>query len=273
MLRHVRQVREGTGARPLASPLLLSCVQEGRHSLNTTQLAARLFQLQQLDLEVDRLRSELQAITTALQGGTRLRKLRMEYDAAQQQVQSGLQQQKDAEWHLEEIQQRLHTQEQRLSLYSSYNTTVAAKELRSLQQAVQHLQAQQNRQEEVTLEIIDTVEALQEEAERKRIALQQAEQEWQQETAALIARRDQLEARQRDVMRKREQLANSIESNFVTRYMTLRRTKQGHAISRVDQNSCQWCRVILTPSELQRVRTSSDLQTCMNCGRILYYER
>ncbi len=237
------------------------------------QLAARLFQLQQLDLELDRLRSELQAIATALQGGTRLRKLRLEYDDAQQQVQSGLQQQKDTEWHLEEIQQRLHAQEQRLSLYNNSTTAVSAKELQSLQQAVQHLRAQQNRQEEVTLEIIDTVEALQEEAERKRIALEQAEEEWQQETATLITRRDQLEARQRDVTRKREQLAGSIESNLVARYMILRRTKQGHAISRIDQNSCQWCRVILTPSELQRVRTSSDLQTCMNCGRILYYER
>jgi len=241
--------------------------------LNTMQLAARLFQLQQLDLELDRLRSELQAIATALQGGTRLRKLRLEYDDAQQQVQSGLQQQKDTEWHLEEIQQRLHAQEQRLSLYNNSTTAVSAKELQSLQQAVQHLRAQQNRQEEVTLEIIDTVEALQEEAERKRIALEQAEEEWQQETATLITRRDQLEARQRDVTRKREQLAGSIESNLVARYMILRRTKQGHAISRIDQNSCQWCRVILTPSELQRVRTSSDLQTCMNCGRILYYER
>lgn len=241
--------------------------------MNTMQLAARLFQLQQLDLELDRLRSELQAIATALQGGTRLRKLRLEYDDAQQQVQSGLQQQKDTEWHLEEIQQRLHAQEQRLSLYNNSTTAVSAKELQSLQQAVQHLRAQQNRQEEVTLEIIDTVEALQEEAERKRIALEQAEEEWQQETATLITRRDQLEARQRDVTRKREQLAGSIESNLVARYMILRRTKQGHAISRIDQNSCQWCRVILTPSELQRVRTSSDLQTCMNCGRILYYER
>ncbi|HEY7419675.1 MAG TPA: C4-type zinc ribbon domain-containing protein, partial [Ktedonobacteraceae bacterium] len=235
--------------------------------MNTMQLAAHLFQLQQLDLELDRLRSELQAIATALQGDTRLRKLRLECSIAQQQVQAALQQQKDAEWHLEDIQQRLQTQEQRLN-----NGTVAhAKELQALQQAVQHLHAQQSRQEEVTLEIIDTVEALQEEAERKHIALQQAESEWQKETAALTMRHDELEARLRDATRKREQLAGSIENSFVTRYMTLRRTKQGHAISRIDKNSCQWCRVILAPSELQRVRTSSELQTCMNCGRILYY--
>lgn len=247
----------------------LSCAQKGRCPLSTTQLAACLFQLQQLDLELDRLRSELQSVSAALQGSTRLRKLRLEYHSAQQQAQTGLQQQKDAEWHLEDIHRRLQTQEQRL-----YNGTIIhSKELQSLQQEVQRLRAQQNRQEEVVLEIIDTVESLQQEAERKRIALQQAEDNWQQEAAALIAQRDQLEACQRDIARERDQLAASIENGFVTRYMTLRRAKQGRAISRVDQSSCQWCRVILTPSELQRVRTSSDLQTCMNCGRILYYER
>lgn len=242
---------------------------EREASLNTTQLAARLFQLQQLDLELDRLRSELQTIVTALQGDSRLRKLRLEYNTAQKELQAALQEEEDAMQHLDDIEQQLKKQEKRLF----DGTVTREKELRSLRHAVQQLLAQQSLQERVTSEIIDTVEALQEEAKRKQIALQQAEGEWQQETATLTTRRDQLEERLSDVTGKREQLANSIENSFVTRYMTLRRTKQGHAISRIDKNSCQWCRVILTPSELQRVRTSSELQTCMNCGRILYYER
>ena len=147
------------------------------------------------------------------------------------------------------------------------------KELASLRQEVQHLQAQQTRKEEQVLEVMDAAESLQEIAQRKSEALKQGEQAWQRENAALVVRRDQLQARQQELQQKRAQLATNVDAQVLTRYETLRRTKQGRAVSKVEQNICQWCRVILTPSELQRVRISVELLYCANCGRILYYER
>ena len=76
-----------------------------------------------------------------------------------------------------------------------------------------------------------------------------------------------------DLQGKRQQLVVGLNEDVVKRYEAMRKTKQGRAISRIEQNSCQWCRVILTPSELQKVRISPELQTCLNCGRILYYQR
>jgi predicted nucleic acid-binding Zn-ribbon protein len=147
------------------------------------------------------------------------------------------------------------------------------KELASLQQEAQHLRAQQTRKEEQALEVMDAAEALQETAKRKSDALKQAEQSWQQESYTLTARRDQLQARQQELQKKLTQLTANVDPQFLNRYETLRRTKQGRAVSKVEQNACQWCRVTLTPSELQRVRVSSELQCCTNCGRILYYDR
>jgi predicted nucleic acid-binding Zn-ribbon protein len=237
--------------------------------MSTTQTAATLFQLQQLDLELDRLSAEQQAIRHSLQGNHRLQKLRSEYHAAEQQVQVGLQAQKEAEWALEDINSRLKVQEQRL-----YNGTVVnAKELQSMQQEVQNLRAQQGRQEDRVLEVIDSAESLQEMAEQKQARLQEAEETWKQESSSLIGRSDQLEAHIHELRQKRVQLTSTVESALIERYDKMRRTKQGRAISRVEQNSCQWCRVILTPSELQHVRMSAELQTCTNCGRILYYDR
>jgi predicted nucleic acid-binding Zn-ribbon protein len=237
--------------------------------MSTTQVAAQLFQLQLLDLDLDRWRAELQAVHNALQGNPELRELRKEYNSAQQQLQAALQQQKEAEWGLEDINRRLATQEKRLY----HGATVTAKELQSLQQEVQRLRAQQSRQEETVLELIDVAESLQEEAQRRLTALQQAEEDWQRESAALIARHDQLQARQQELEGKRKELTRVFDEALLARYTALMRAKQGRAVSKVEQNSCQWCRVILTPSELQRVRISPELQTCMNCGRILYYDR
>lgn len=238
-------------------------------SMSTTQLAAQLFQLQQLDLELDRLSAEMQALATALQGSAELQKRRAEYKHAQQQLQAGLQAQKDAEWTLEDINKRLKAQEQRLFSGSVSN----AKELQSLQNEVQRLRAQQSHQENTTLEVIDTAEELQEAAQSRRDALQKAEEAWQHEAASLITRRDQLVTHQQELQAKRATQASNIDSTLLARYDGMRRTRQGRAVSKVEQNACQWCRVILTPSELQHVRVSSELQTCTNCGRILYYDR
>jgi uncharacterized protein len=237
--------------------------------MNTTQLAAQLFNLQQVDLELDRLTAELQSVTHSLQGNAGLKRLRAEYKAAQQQLQIGLQAQKEAEWALEDVNNRLKGQEERLFSGGVSNP----KELQSLQNEVQRLRGQQSHQEEVTLEVLDVAETLQETAQRKYVALKQAEDAWEQEAASQVARRDQLEMKQQELQKKRKELSSGIEQEILLRYDTLRRTKQGRAVSKVEQNSCQWCRVILTPSELQQVRINPELQMCTNCGRILYYDR
>ncbi len=237
--------------------------------MSTTKITATLYQLQQLDLELERLIAEQQALVSSLQGDSTLKRLRAEHNIAQQQLHSGLQAQKEAEWALEELDQRLRTQEQRL--YSG--TVTNPKELYALQQEVQRLRAQQNRQEEMALEVILATESLQETTNNKAEALRQAEEKWAEANAAGVIRRDQLEAKRQELQAKREQFVRDIDTELLKRYEALKRTKQGRAVSKVEQNSCQWCRVILTPSELQRVRVSSDLQMCSNCGRILYYDR
>ena len=237
--------------------------------MSATQNAAALYQLQQIDLELDRLTTEQQNLSQSLQDNPVLQKARVEHRNAQQQLRDSQQAQKEAEWTLEDLSRRLSTQEQRL-----YNGSVSnPKELASLQQEVQRLRAQQGRQEDRVLEVIETTETLQEVAQRKAKVLHQAEENWQKENAAMLLRREQLDTRKQEVQAKRTAFANGVDAALLSRYESMRRTKQGRAVSKIEQSSCQWCRVILTPSELQRVRIHSDLQTCSNCGRILYYDR
>jgi len=237
--------------------------------MSTTQIAATLYQLQQIDLELERLLSEQQTLTRTLQGDSTLAKARAEHRIAQQQLQSGLQAQKEAEWALEELDQRLKQLEQRL--YSGSVTN--PKELYAVQQETQHLRAQQSRQEEMTLEVMDATDTLREMAKQKNEALQRAEEAWSQFNASSVQRGEQLESKRQEIQARRDQFAGSIDADLLKRYETLKRSKQGRAISRVEQSSCQWCRVILTPSELQRARASKELQLCGNCGRILFFDR
>lgn len=237
--------------------------------MNTTQVPAVLYQLQVVDLELDRVVAEKQSISTSLQGSSKLRRLRAEYDTARQQTLSGQQAQKEAEWSLDDTNQRLALNERRL--YSGLIQN--GKELQVLQHELQNLRAQVNRQEERLLEVMDATESLAESEKQKAASLKQSEEDWKQETLAAQARQEQAEVRGLELQEKRQKLSATLSEPLLKRYETMRRTKQGRAVSKVDQNSCQWCRVILTPSELQLVRISPELQTCTNCGRILYYER
>src|SRR5437762_971285 len=142
--------------------------------MSTTQIAAALYRLQQLDLELERLVAEQQAVGKSLQGNARLQELRVEHDRAQQQLHSGLQAQKEAEWALEDLTRRLGMQEQRL--YSGMVSN--PKELNALQQEIQHLRTQQGRQEDTFLEVMEVAEALQEETRRKAETIQQMEEAW-----------------------------------------------------------------------------------------------
>jgi predicted nucleic acid-binding Zn-ribbon protein len=237
--------------------------------MSTTQVAAALYQLQQIDLELERLAAEGQAIAQALQGNPQAQKLRQEQRMLQQRLQAALRAQQEAERALEDLNRRLNVQEQRL--YGGAVTN--PKELNAAQQEAQNLRGQRSHQEDKTLEAMDAVESLQASVASVDEALQQAEAAWTHESAALVQRREQVAQRTRAAQEKREQLATRIDAEILNRYNALRRAKQGRAVSKVEQNSCQWCRVILTASELQHVRVSQVLQTCTNCGRILYYDR
>jgi predicted nucleic acid-binding Zn-ribbon protein len=237
--------------------------------MNTTQIAASLYQLQQLDLELERLSAEQQAVASSLQGNATLQKLHTAQHTAQQQLRASLKVQREAESTLEDLGRRLKAQEQRL-----YSGTISnPKELNALQQEIQHLRLQQSHQEEVTLEAMDAVETSQEKAQRTEQALHEEEEAWTRQSTTLLTRRDQLATRRQELELKREQLATKLDSDLLNRYDRIRRTRQGKAVSKVEQGSCQWCRVILTPRELQHVRISTELQTCSNCGRILYFDR
>jgi len=189
--------------------------------MSTTQIAATLYQLQQLDLELERLIAEQQALVHSLQEDAALRKARAEHRIAQQQLQAGLQSQKEAEWALEELDQRLQLLEQRL--YSG--TITNPKELYAVQQETQHLRAQQSRQEEMTLEVMDATDTLKELVQQKAEALQRTEEDWTQKNASSVVRRDQLDGKQQELQAKRDQFVRNIDAELLKRYDALKRTK------------------------------------------------
>lgn len=234
--------------------------------MSRTTRAASLYQLQQLDGEVERVAAEAQAITAALQDDSALRQAKQDVEAAQRAFQQRQQALRFAEQELADLAARIKAHNNRL--YSGSLTN--PRELGSLQQEVQHLREVHSAQEDRVLEAMAAAEDAQALVERNKARADAAEKARQQDQTSLVERQRQVEARLTELRERRQSLAESCEPPLLQRYEQIRRTRGGKAVALAEGGTCQGCRVSLTASDMQRLRTSADVTTCSNCGRILY---
>jgi predicted nucleic acid-binding Zn-ribbon protein len=228
--------------------------------------AASLYQLQQLDSEVERVAAEAQAISAALQDNTPVRQATQELETAQHALRQRQQALRAAEQELADLAARIKTHNDRL-----YSGNISnPRELGSLQQEVQHLRELHNAQEDHVLEAMAALDDAQALVASKTAQREAAEKSRQQEYSRLTERQRQVEARLAELHQRRQNQAESCDPSLLQRYEQIRRMRGGKAVALAEGGTCQWCRVSLTASDMQRLRTSAEVTTCSNCGRILY---
>jgi len=228
--------------------------------------AAPLYQLQQLDAEIERVLAEYQAITAALRDDTALRQAIQAFEAAQQTL-------KQQQHILQAAEQELSSLEGRLKSHSDrlYSGALAnPRELGALQQEIGHLRQLRSAQEDRVLEAMSATEAAQLQVTASSRTRERLEEARQQEQGTLRKRQQQAEARLSTLRQQRQQQAESIDSSLVQRYEQIRKLRGSKAVVLAEGGMCQGCRVALTASDAQRLRTGSDVITCGNCGRMLY---
>jgi predicted nucleic acid-binding Zn-ribbon protein len=71
---------------------------------------------------------------------------------------------------------------------------------------------------------------------------------------------------------ERQVATSQISKEMLTIYENIRQKKKGFAVSLISEQACSACGYELTPAEVQKARTSTDLFYCSSCGRILYSE-
>ena len=131
--------------------------------------------------------------------------------------------------------------------------------------------SQQRDHEDVLLDIMvetDDAEALLGDLQN---TLERIEAARPQQVAELTRSKDELEWELALLQEERNQTAPEIPPDLYGIYESLRRSKNGHAIAKVERGMCQGCRLSLSTMELQRARASrSGVVQCSSCRRILY---
>lgn len=228
--------------------------------------ARQLYELQEVDLEIEAKREALSSVERQLGESEALVQGRAALGLEQQHLAQLDKAQRDAEWEVDDLRTKAAELEKRLYGGSVRNP----KELVSLQEQVEHLKRKRREGEDQLLDIMTEVEAVQKGVDSKSSELVRCEEEWRQEQQALSQEQAELQAALATLEGRREELSSRIDAASLELYHSLRAKRQGRAVAKVEQGMCQGCRIVLPMTELQRARMGQELVQCSSCGRILY---
>jgi len=226
--------------------------------------ASQLYQLQEVDLELESNRQAQQDIAGQLGESQALVSARQRIVREEETLKEQEEQQQSVEWEIDDITGKLNRAEEEL-----YSGRVGnPKELTGLQQEVEALKTRRSQLEDRVLEIMDRVELAAKNVAVLNAELKTLEEEWQSQQKRLSSQLEQIKTVLGDLEQQRQALAAGIDSEAIGVYQELKKQK-GTAVARVEQGICHGCRISLPVTELQRTRSGS-LVRCSSCGRILF---
>lgn len=227
--------------------------------------APELLALQETDQALDRARARLAEVESQLGESEELitaREAAEERRLAVTQLRSRL---SDAEWSVEEIRVKATGVETKL-----YGGTVRnPKELSDLDADLSSLKVQVAKREDVLLTLLVEIEDAEAELAAAEATLAEVESGWDQQQAALLSEKGQLEPEIASLQARRDGQTPRMDASSLRLYGLLRDRHGGQAVAGVERGMCQGCRITLPMSVLQKARSGANLVQCVSCERIL----
>ena len=227
-------------------------------------IARELFELQEVDLEIESNEQAIRQMTARLGESPAVLRAGSELASEKERLKELDQQQRSLEWEIGDTGARLaRTEEQ---LYSGRTTN--PKELTSLQQEAVGLKARRSGLEDKALKVMEQAEAAAARADGIASRLEELKAGWQAEQKQLKSGIEERKKQLAGLREKRASLSAGIEPEAARFYADLRERK-GTAVARVEQGICRGCRISLSSAELQRIKGGALIE-CSSCGRILF---
>lgn len=225
-----------------------------------------LYDLQELDLELERKRAEMVKLQGKLGEPQELIEARAALEGDNEALKSLIGERRSLEVELQGLEDKLRTLEKQL-----YGGSMRSpKELLAREQELASLKHRKGLHEDQVLALMERIDAQQAKVEQATRDLEAGTALWQSEHRRLQEEIQHLQSLVAELLPRREGLAAGVEPALLARYQSLRPAKHGVAVARVERGLCQGCRIAIPSSDLQRARASRDIVLCNSCGRILY---
>ena len=228
-----------------------------------------LYELQALDLEIQRREEELAEVQARLADDSRRVQAYRRLAVLERKVSELGTSRRQSERAVETIERRISEIDRRM--YGGMVTN--PRELEAYQEERESLANNRSEEEDRLLEFMVEMEDAEELRDAAKSEFDRVENERRQEVAELSARRNELAAELPDLQARRGDMAAEFAPSLLATYENARRTRGGQGAALVDRRGlCHGCRLVIPNAELARVRAGQELALCGNCSRILIYD-
>ncbi len=224
-----------------------------------------LYQLQQVDSQLDEARARLAEIEASLTESPSLRQARAEVAGREKQLRDLQRRQRDLEDTIEDIVAKIKELDDKL--YSGKVTN--PKELDGYYQEQLQLKARQRQLEDQMLEVMLALETATAQLTEARKRLAEVEADWARDQDRLREEHQRLLEQVEALSGERARIAARVDRLDLAVYEQLRQTRGGRAVAVVERGACSGCRVVLPVTDFQKVKSGQGLVRCGTCGRIL----
>ena len=225
-----------------------------------------LHELHLVDLEIWEQETTLKELVRQLEDEEGLKRARKRRQTQEEQLADLERQQRDADSTLSDIQAKLIPLQKKI--YSG--SVVNPRELEALEQETKVLTKRLSDAEDKSLSLMESVETAQKAVDVARKELATVEEQRLNEVERLSADKKRIEGQLTKLGVKRQGIATTIDADAITLYESLRSSRGGTAVAKVERGMCQGCRITLPMSAVQQARLGKNVVQCTSCGRILY---
>ena len=226
----------------------------------------QLYEIQELDLRIAECNSIISSVDSQIGDREELDAIHRELDTQSDFLSQLRVKQRSQELDVESAREKL--QEIDGKLYGG--TVTNLRELGGFEKEAAFLRS---RLEELDDNLLDAMEKL-EEAQMRVASLEnetnRAEEHWRVNQKDLAERRGQAEETLAGLETTRQGLVAQVGPQELRLYESLRLSKGGVAIAKVERGLCRGCRMTLPTNQIQRARGGRETVLCNSCGRILY---
>jgi uncharacterized protein len=226
----------------------------------------KLYRLQQLDSQIDRVKGRLQEIENALNDHQALEQAEKQSRQAASDLESSRKNLRKAESTVNDQRVKIETTE--ATLYGGKVRN--PKELQDLQNEAAALKRYLSVLEDRQLEAMLEEEAAVNVDHQARIALELAQAKDEGGRSRLVEEQNRLLKDLGHLHEERQAAAGSIPAGDMSMYESLRKTRRGLAVTLVKEKACSACGTTLSATLLDAAMKSDQISRCEGCGRILY---
>lgn len=180
---------------------------------------------------------------------------------------------KEIEVNRKDLENQVQTLEERIQKYEQQKlATKKNEEYQAYDHQIETLKKEITSLEDRELELMEAAEAQKPIIAKADEDARATRSMVERQIADLEAKIKAIDTQQKDVQAERAKLAADIDEDLLDTYQRLFDKKDGIAVAALANDICQGCHVKAQTHIIYAVKAAKEVTTCLNCGRILYYE-